>query len=519
MIMFIQKLVIAKFRGFRGAEVQLGRRITAIAGQNGTQKSTILGILSQPFTIPKTSPLAGERPLTGGDYRSDFSGKFRLSPKFDVAYDHEWTVHYSDKEGDKQETYESIHRDKKKRLIRFWKKDDDRKGGSYIELPVIFLSLNRLFPLGEEKNLFSGQSELTEEEVRFSIEWHNKILLLDEEISDISYVSGGSKKTLGVTTGFYDWTQNSSGQDNVGKIILAIISFQRLKNNYPDHYNGGLLVIDEIETTLFPAAQEKLVDFLRRYSSKLNLQIVFTTHSVEVLEYLGDKIEECNNNGDIKIIYLRKFDDQIRVLNNCSIGDIRNHLYVAVGAVGKGKTRIPVFSEDDEARCFLKQILGTAVTKHLQIHDVNIGCKNLSNLVSIGMPGLLEGHCLIVLDGDTSDEGLPKHFIKLPGNGSPEQILANFISGLSDDHEIWDSIGPNYTKQVCFRDYKQYEIVSDREKAKFWFKNQKKIWGRNGGKMIKLWITESEDDVKRFRERFKAAFNKCASQQGLQQLI
>ncbi|MDF1752097.1 MAG: AAA family ATPase [Verrucomicrobiales bacterium] len=182
----IKKLEILKFRGFRDTEIELGSRLTAIAGQNGSQKSTILGILSQPFTIPKGNPLFGEKPLTGGDYRSAFGDKFKLSPDFDVAYDHEWTINYLDNGKEKSETFESIHRDKKRGLIRFWKKDDDRKGGSYIVHPVIFLSLNRLFPLGEEKGLSVGAQEITSDEILFCQEWHNRILLIDEPIQEVS---------------------------------------------------------------------------------------------------------------------------------------------------------------------------------------------------------------------------------------------------------------------------------------------------------------------------------------------
>ena len=40
--MKITKVYIEKFRGFHQQEFQVGSQITAIAGQNGTQKSTLL---------------------------------------------------------------------------------------------------------------------------------------------------------------------------------------------------------------------------------------------------------------------------------------------------------------------------------------------------------------------------------------------------------------------------------------------------------------------------------------------
>lgn len=59
--MKITKVNIEKFRGFHQQEFQVGSQITAIAGQNGTQKSTLLGMITQVFTLSESStPLYGE---------------------------------------------------------------------------------------------------------------------------------------------------------------------------------------------------------------------------------------------------------------------------------------------------------------------------------------------------------------------------------------------------------------------------------------------------------------------------
>ena len=49
--MIIKKVHISKFRGFANVEFEMGDQITVIAGQNGTQKTTLLGILSQTFSL------------------------------------------------------------------------------------------------------------------------------------------------------------------------------------------------------------------------------------------------------------------------------------------------------------------------------------------------------------------------------------------------------------------------------------------------------------------------------------
>lgn len=104
--MKITKIYIEKFRGFHDQEFEPGSLITAIAGQNGTQKSTLLGLITQPFTISVDSPMRGEKPLCGGSYRSAFSDKFRLSPTFDKPKEHDWTLFFDDNSSIEME---SIH--------------------------------------------------------------------------------------------------------------------------------------------------------------------------------------------------------------------------------------------------------------------------------------------------------------------------------------------------------------------------------------------------------------------------
>lgn len=58
--MKITKIHIEKFRGFQNEDFELGSQLTAIAGQNGTQKSTLLGIVTQTFTLKFDDPMRTE---------------------------------------------------------------------------------------------------------------------------------------------------------------------------------------------------------------------------------------------------------------------------------------------------------------------------------------------------------------------------------------------------------------------------------------------------------------------------
>ena len=227
--MIIKSIEIEKFRGFEQQELSLGENITVIAGQNGSQKSTLLGILSQPFTLSRNHVIAKEKPLSGGNYKSLFSEKFKLSKKFDKVGNHQWTMILSEEDRDPF-TLESISRDKEEGTIRFWKKGKKQKGDGYLQHPVIFLSLKRLSPLGEDKKIqVSEEITLTTEESDFYKMWHDKILVITRSnTTSIDYIASSEKQTLGISSDYYDWKSNSAGQDNVGKILLSILSFRRL---------------------------------------------------------------------------------------------------------------------------------------------------------------------------------------------------------------------------------------------------------------------------------------------------
>ena len=55
--MKITHIHIERFRGFQNEDFEVGSQLTAIAGQNGTQKSTLLGIVTQTFTLIESSVL------------------------------------------------------------------------------------------------------------------------------------------------------------------------------------------------------------------------------------------------------------------------------------------------------------------------------------------------------------------------------------------------------------------------------------------------------------------------------
>lgn len=153
----------------------------------------------------------------------------------------------------------------------FGKKGARQEGDGYISFPTIFLSLKRLVPVAEEAKIITDDTLLTQEELNEFKQLHNKILIAQTPISSATTITSKNKQSIGVSTELYDWNQNSMGQDNLGKIILALFSFKRLHDKYPRQYKGGILAIDEMDATMYPASQVELLKVLRKYASKLNL--------------------------------------------------------------------------------------------------------------------------------------------------------------------------------------------------------------------------------------------------------
>ncbi|HCH6405834.1 TPA: AAA family ATPase [Vibrio parahaemolyticus] len=517
--MIIDKVHIEKFRGFTDVKFSLGQYVTLIAGQNGTQKSTLLGILSQTFTIPsKDHPFSNEKPLIGGSYRSSFADKFSLSPKRDLAGSHEWTLYFYDHNlhedigEDGGFTVESIPRTADS--IRFWQKGRREAGSGYIQLPVLYLSLKRLIPIAEAGKVQEKDIKLTDEEQHWFTKHYKKILLTRDNVQAIDYLEGPSKNTLGVSTEHYDWLSNSAGQDNLGKILLAILSFKRLKAKHPDDYKGGILAIDEIDATLYPGSQVQLLELLASISSKDNIQIIATTHSLQMLEKLSELKNSRGRSQQFNTVYLTKQDNLILVDEAPSFEDILHNLNVSIGRSEIVK-QLSVYTEDKECIQFTKALL-QGNKFNLKYEPLTMGCNNYLELGRKKVPSFQHPNSIVVLDGDVRGK-LPKgpatlkNYICLPGELNPESLLADFLDSLPDAHPFWKQKKNHYSHQVCFRNFDVEEIKANRDTAKKWYLEQVEsgAWGRGANNIYKHYLTTIPEARKAFVEQFTNIYNSC----------
>ncbi|MCL2605859.1 MAG: AAA family ATPase [Coriobacteriia bacterium] len=506
----IEKVHIEKFRMFRDVGFELGDKVTIIAGQNGTMKSTLLGMLGQPFSMRDKegagNPYWSETTIDGLKFESKFSEKFKFSPRFDIAGDHEWTLDIRDDVYPKGSyTATSIPRKGAAGdAIRIWSKEGKGAGTGYIQAPVIYLSLKRLLPIGEEKRVQSSEIELSSDEKEFFERWHNEILILSPRLEQAELVKSSNKSTMGYTTEYYDALTNSAGQDNIGKIILSILSFKRLKEKYPSEYQGGLLLIDELDATLYPAAEVRLVEALFRFASDYDIQVIFTTHSERIIE----TVYNPKYSRDARLVFLEARDRRLGIRDDLSLESVKARLRVE-STKKPVVEKIRVYSEDNEAVQFIKALIPRGYLSKLNFVNVPIGGDQLVDLRRRGIPEFLNS--LVVLDGDKRPARLPRGILLLPGDKlSPEILLFRFLRSLPEGDDFWQDDN-NYSKQVCFRSYPGENIEpTDRLQSKSWYREQLPHWGRSGHRLYNRWKDDNKGLVSEFQDSFEKEFKRLS---------
>lgn len=240
-----------------------------------------------------------------------------------------------------------------------------------------------------------------------------------------------------------------------------------------------------------------MVEKLFRLSQDLNLQVIFTTHSTDVVETMMDPKYQQHS----KVIYLTGDPGCIQnVQDEITIDEIINNLKVQL-PTRKNIEKIMVFCEDNEARLWIANILGTKITRHILFIPDRFGANDLVGIANKRIPVFKRS--IFVLDGD-QDEALKRNkcprVILLPGKYRPENIFYQFLKDLPPNDKFWGRTG-GYTKQLCFRD--QPTINQDRNVMKRWFNNQKMYWGRGSSKLFNRWKEASPVLANTFKAEFE----------------
>lgn len=521
----VTSLLIEKFRRFpKDAQINIGNNLTLIVGQNATSKSTLLGMLCQPFEFEAEYKVytnvynkinkSDTRTISGQLFQSDFSNVFRMSNINDDPKTKKYTyyINFNVDGSAKSLIINSEKReDQKNNKIRFVVGKTRKKGEGNYPHPVIYLGLNRLYPLANSTKIdINDQYQLTDDEKEFYSVWQKKITILGEDISP-EFISSDTKDFLGCKTNDCDAETNSAGQDNLGQIISAVLSFKRLKGLLKENYQGGILLIDELDATFHILAQEKLVDFLIYASREFDLQIICTTHSQKI-------IEDCcrRQKAETTIVSLYRRGKDVLIKNNATYDDIIAEL----SAIKSEKQIIPttVLFEDYTASLFFKYITRNKFNKLLRIYattdrnsETCLPSDTLLRLSSKNIPDF--NKIIFIIDADKKQEISKKHkrIAALPGNMALEKEMYHFLSALPETDFFWSQELGGYNKQSCFRDFPTLTESSTITEYKQWFLDQSDNWGRGNVYLYKRWSQINKESIKNFIMEFSVAYKQALS--------
>ncbi|MCL5969785.1 MAG: AAA family ATPase [Betaproteobacteria bacterium] len=449
----LKKLHIEKFRALNNVEVEFGDFITVVCGKNGTSKSSILGIAAQIFSFEKDYASGQDisfRQIAGGTFKSQYSEHFRISNKFDQPGSMIVNIALHDGYTNQAATakLELMKRGKSPRPVvrnNSAVKKGDNASRNFTH-PVIFLSLKRLYPIADRDYQVIDFDYLNYHEQEF-------IGLTNELLNRQSSLATGTEGTISSAVAHgdnYDQESVSAGEDNAGQIILALMSFRKLKEEYAA-YKGGLLLIDEADAGLFPTAQINLLKILDRECNNLNLQVVMTSHSPTLIEYAHGQSQQYRRK--YKTIYLSNTFGCVQVMQDWSWTQISadiNTTTVAAGADDR-LPKINVYFEDREAADFYAALMNRQPVKKFTapLPNITLGCSNYLQLIDKGVSEFSE-RSIICLDSDTAQQvgrKKPKTVVLLPGSLPPDQLIFEHLYNLPANDLFWQN-GLQFTRDV-----------------------------------------------------------------------
>lgn len=519
----LKHLNIKRFRKFKNKSFSLTSRLNLIAGANGIGKSTLLGI------IASGTGTKDFRTINNKNFHPEFDDYFILtkdehsnSQKSDDYYEVILTYNYK-KEIIRKRIRTSHPNQEKLKLVPRTINERGVQNKEYSEyirdligvtdsgrvpIPTIFVSMSRIFPFGESgvslenisrvlprKNIHDYDNLINE-----YIRMYNKILPNSIDKDDITLYET-SKPNINYEAFYITSSENriltqSVGQDSLSGIINAILSFQNI--SYLDNYPGGLLCIDELDASLHPDAQKRLIKLLRKEADRLNLQVVFSSHSLTIIKEMVRLARK--DNAKHSVLYFRNKSNPYPK-NEDSYHTIKADLFQETSYT---VPKVKVYFEDAEAKFFFKNIINIYENSLDFSHNILSKCDLIVSEIScdtlLKLPNKDDyfKDTIIVLDGDAKYNkppkienyllkepkgyniinNIPKNVIFLPGEFSPEAVVFKILYNLcinEDEHDsFWsyvESLPGNYYASIFLTKLEEMKDKGELTRVPFkeWF--------------------------------------------------
>lgn len=442
----IEKIYVHKYRKLENIELTFDKGINLLSGANGTCKTSILHLVSNSF---RTVTKADAKVLDKKSLDIIKSINACLNPKIETLTKGDKT--YNDPApGYKGNLYEvkyvggkplkfRRHNSKTKNVNRYSVKPMYSKESkeSLPACPVIYLSLNRLVPFGEYQN----DRDIVSVARKIPIEYQERIAAYYKTFTGIDITYGSAQKVGDLKTRA-DFTTNkkgidsntiSAGEDNLFIILTALVSLQFYFNSINSHDEiESVLLVDELDATLHPAYQLRLLELFRKCADEYKIQFIFTSHSMTLIE---NALENKNN-----VLYLQDSIENVTMMEDVDIYKIKMSLNQILKRDLYFQKKIPVFTEDEEARCFLKCLFEcwgeikpednfVKVRNLFYIADIKISCEALRNIFNDSQILRATMRSICILDSD-QQPNIGNHIITLPGGTNPEEVAFDIAESL-----------------------------------------------------------------------------------------
>jgi predicted ATPase len=344
------KIQRGQIRGLKNITIDFQYPITAIAGRNGSCKTTVLALSACAF-------------------HNSYNG-FKLSGRKQSYYTFSDFFIQTKEEsalGDIRICYEIIHKrwrgypDQTGRQYRFksngrWNKYDLR-----IYRTVVFLGVERIVPHSERSVSKSYRGKF---EGGIYHGWEDDVREIVGRILRTDYISFSykqhsryripvvAKKDQKIYSGF----NMGAGEHSLFELFSVI-------HECP---NGSLILIDEIELGLHEQAQDNLIKELKSICKKRKIQIICTTHSSRILECLPPESR----------IFLERTGTGVNIIPEISPA------YATEKLSGRPNVELDILVEDEAAKLILETVLDRELRSRTQILPVGSAAAVMRHLAA-----------------------------------------------------------------------------------------------------------------------------------------
>jgi len=372
----LEWIEISGLRGWDGQRIDFTFPIVAIVGANGAGKSTVIQAAACSYRLP-------------GGARSFFASEFFPDTPWETVT--EAVIRASIRQGD-----HSFVTSVRKPTTR-WRGNPDRR-----ERNVEYMDLRRTQPIyarvGYSRLAKSSVAEEATENfdadrlARLSAVLGRDFSGARQSLTDVD--PGRRVPVVTVDGQDYSGFHQGAGESTVTDLLALPLP------------RYGLVLIDEIETSLHPRAQRRLIRDLATRARLENLQIIVTTHSPFVLEELPPqaRIQIVQEAGGKQVV--RGVSPEFAL----SKMDEDHH------------PEADVYVEDDEARILIEEVLSDV--------DRNLLTRVLVTPYGAASVGQALGQMIqadrfsrptvVYLDGD--QDAAPGCYI-IPGDDAPERVV------------------------------------------------------------------------------------------------